>query len=255
MKSLKSISSTVSTHSGGDPGIPPKRRTLTWQFWRGILSLAAIAAVFSVTPEAVARGTLRPGLAGPEVARLQAALGIHVDGLYGRQTTSAVAAFQRACGLLVDGIAGPQTLSSLYGGGCSGGYVPIAEHCGDPCYSSGRFEGYYDEDDRYDDYRHSDDCEGEYPCYPPNRINELGNRFPSRAYAGGQYVVVVPDNGPEDLTRVRRYVPTAFPDATLAGGFINAGQFNDYATAARTVDLLEGVGFNAQVAYREYYDD
>jgi peptidoglycan hydrolase-like protein with peptidoglycan-binding domain len=197
----------------------------------------------------MARGTLRPGLAGPEVARLQAALGIHVDGLYGRQTASAVAAYQRACGLLVDGIAGPQTLSSLYGGGCSGGYVPIAD-CGDPCHSSGSYEGYYDEDDRYSD----DDCEGEYPCYPTNRINQFGNRFPSRAYTGGQYVVVVPNNSPDSLTQVRRYVPTAFPDATLAGGFINAGQFDDYATAARTVDLLEGVGFDAQVNYREYYD-
>jgi hypothetical protein len=102
----------------------------------------------------------------------------------------------------------------------------------------------------YEDY---DDCDG-YPCYPSNRINPLGNRFPERAYSGGQYVVVVPDNAPQDLVRVREYVPGAFPDATLDGGFINAGQFNDYATAARTVDLLQGVGFDAQVAYREYYD-
>lgn len=250
---MKSLRFMHSAKKGGDSRVPPKLKTfnsltrkLSSVFWRGGLSVVTIASLLFIAPDAMARGTLRPGIAGPEVARLQAALGIHVDGLYGRQTASAVAAYQRSCGLLVDGIAGPQTLSSLYSGGCGGGYVPTS--CGEPCYTSNNYEDYED----YEDY--DDDCGDDYPCYPPNRINELGNRFPERAYYGGQYVVVVPDNGPQDLVRVREYVPTAFPDATLAGGFINAGQFDDYATAARTVDLLEGVGFDAQVAYREYYD-
>lgn len=256
MKSLRFLSSAFNS---GDPGVPPKLKPfnshtgkLSSVLWKGAVCMAAIVAVLSITPEAMARGVLKRGSAGPEVARLQAALGIHADGLFGRQTASAVASFQRACGLHVDGIAGPQTLSALFGGSC--GHQPVADACIDPCVdpcpdpcASDDYDGYYDE------RRSSDDCEEGFPCYPPNRINQFGNRFPSRAYTGGQYVVVVPNGTPESLTQVRRYVPTAFPDATLAGSFINAGQFDDYATAARTVDLLEGVGFRAQVNYREYY--
>lgn len=252
---MKSPRSMHSAETGGDSRTPPKLRIfnsltgkLSSVFWRGGLSIVAVASLLLVAPDAMAHGTLRPGLAGPEVARLQSALGIRVDGLYGRQTASAVAAYQRSCGLLVDGIAGPQTLSSLYSGGCGGGYVATSGSCSDSCYEPPRYENYEDYENR------DDDCGDDYPCYPSNRINPQGNRFPERAYRGGQYVVVVPDNDPEDLVRVREYVPGAFPDATLAGGFINAGQFDNYATAARTVDLLEGVGFNAQVEYREYYD-
>lgn len=245
---------------GGDSSTPPKLKPfnsltgkLSSLLRRGGLPIAAIASLLLFTPAALANNTLRRGLAGPEVARLQSALGIHVDGLYGRQTASAVAAYQRSCGLLVDGIAGPQTLSSLYSGGCGGGgYIPTSSsYCSDSCsrYESSDYRG-------NDDYRrYNNDDEDRYSCYPPNQINQAGNRFPSQAYCGGKYVVVVPDNDPEDLDRVREYVPGAFPDATLAGGFINAGQFDNYATAARTVDLLEGVGFDAQVEYREYYNN
>ena len=66
--------------------------------------------------------TLRWGMAGDDVARLQQALqslGYYagaVDGRFGVQTRSAVMAFQRARGLPVDGVAGPVTLGAL--GGC-----------------------------------------------------------------------------------------------------------------------------------------
>lgn len=247
---MKSLRFMHSAQTGGDSKVPPKLKTfnslpgkLSSVFRHGGLFIMTIASLLLIAPDAMANN-LRRGIAGPEVARLQSALGIHVDGLYGRQTASAVAAYQRSCGLLVDGIAGPQTLSSLYSGGCGGGYVNTSSYCGDSCST-------YESNN---DYQSSDDCGDDYPCYPTNRINPQGNRFPERAYQGGQYVVVVPDNDPEDLVRVREYVPGAFPDATLAGGFINAGQFDDYSTAARTVDLLEGVGFDAQVKYREYYD-
>jgi peptidoglycan hydrolase-like protein with peptidoglycan-binding domain len=47
------------------------------------------------------------------VVKVQRALGIPADGIYGRQTRRAVRRFQRRHRLHVDGIAGPQTLAAL----------------------------------------------------------------------------------------------------------------------------------------------
>jgi peptidoglycan DL-endopeptidase CwlO len=52
---------------------------------------------------------------------VQRALGISADGVFGRQTRSAVRAFQAAHGLEVDGVVGPQTLGAL---GLSGAAAP-----------------------------------------------------------------------------------------------------------------------------------
>ena len=57
---------------------------------------------------------LRYGSTGDEVKKLQTALGINADGIYGNQTKSAVTAYQQKNGLTVDGIAGTQTLGKLY---------------------------------------------------------------------------------------------------------------------------------------------
>lgn len=62
-------------------------------------------------------GILRLGARGPAVAKLQRALGIHADAIFGKQTRRAVRAFQRSQGLLVDGIVGPQTRAALFAGG------------------------------------------------------------------------------------------------------------------------------------------
>ena len=51
--------------------------------------------------------------AGSTVAKLQAALGITADGVYGPNTRRAVRNYQRNQGLAVDGIAGPVTLSPV----------------------------------------------------------------------------------------------------------------------------------------------
>jgi hypothetical protein len=50
---------------------------------------------------------------GPAVRKIQAALGVGVDGVFGPQTELAVKRFQRRHGLVVDGIVGPQTRGAL----------------------------------------------------------------------------------------------------------------------------------------------
>jgi len=59
---------------------------------------------------------LRRGATGPDVVRLQRALGITADGIFGRNTERAVLAFQRSHGILVDGEVGPQTWGTIGAG-------------------------------------------------------------------------------------------------------------------------------------------
>ena len=56
---------------------------------------------------------LKIGNKGEEVKRLQEALGINNDGIFGKQTEEAVKLFQKKNGLEVDGIVGDKTLSAL----------------------------------------------------------------------------------------------------------------------------------------------
>jgi hypothetical protein len=50
---------------------------------------------------------------GDAVRKIQSALGIPADGIFGPQTERAVKRFQRRKGLLVDGVVGPQTRGAL----------------------------------------------------------------------------------------------------------------------------------------------
>lgn len=56
---------------------------------------------------------LRRGLGGAAVKKLQSALGIHADGIFGAGTEKAVREFQTRNGLEADGLAGPETLTKL----------------------------------------------------------------------------------------------------------------------------------------------
>jgi len=56
---------------------------------------------------------VRLGSRGPWVEKLQRALGIPVDGIFGPATDAALRAFQQAQGLTVDGVAGKMTYRAL----------------------------------------------------------------------------------------------------------------------------------------------
>ena len=58
-------------------------------------------------------GNFQIGSTGPEVKRIQTALGINPDGIFGPQTQAAVKAYQTANGLVSDGIVGAKTSAVL----------------------------------------------------------------------------------------------------------------------------------------------
>ena len=78
-------------------------------------------AVSSASPanRAIAPGApshlLRVGSSGPDVVRVQSALGQVPDGVFGVATDAAVRTFQSRNGLVVDGIVGPRTWGTLFG--------------------------------------------------------------------------------------------------------------------------------------------
>jgi peptidoglycan hydrolase-like protein with peptidoglycan-binding domain len=56
---------------------------------------------------------LKVGSKGPQVKKLQEALGVAADGSFGPGTEAALKTWQAANGLEADGIAGPATLAKL----------------------------------------------------------------------------------------------------------------------------------------------
>jgi len=59
--------------------------------------------------------TLRKGMEGKDVKRMQKFLGVEADGVFGFGTLTALKKWQNKNGLLPDGIAGPATLAKMYG--------------------------------------------------------------------------------------------------------------------------------------------
>ena len=110
------------------------RRTSVYRKKQALLSAALMTATVLAPANDAARaqgtevaGTaagelLRMGSSGPAVAEVQRMLGIPADGVFGRQTRSAVRAFQAGHGLEVDGVVGPQTLGAL---GIQGVAAPV----------------------------------------------------------------------------------------------------------------------------------
>jgi LysM repeat protein len=57
---------------------------------------------------------IRNGSTGKDVERIQRALGINVDGIFGKQTEAAVKAYQKRHSLSIDGIVGKETWNTLF---------------------------------------------------------------------------------------------------------------------------------------------
>jgi len=77
-----------------------------------ILTLLFVA-LFAVSASAASLPTLKPGSRGAGVKKLQSALKIGVDGIYGKGTKAVVKRFQRRHNLTPDGIVGPATWRKL----------------------------------------------------------------------------------------------------------------------------------------------
>ena len=103
------------------PGFLPQARMAG-----ATLVVAAVAAALpnpsgSATGRAKSSGAtrvhvelLKVGSRGPAVARVQRALGLRADGVFGSKTKRAVRAFQKRHGLLADGVVGPRTRKAIF---------------------------------------------------------------------------------------------------------------------------------------------
>ena len=91
---------------------------------RSLFALAAVAAGLVCTVDIAAADStggasaaseivVKRGDRGDAVRKIQSALGVAADGVFGPLTERAVKRFQRSNGLLVDGIVGPQTRAAL----------------------------------------------------------------------------------------------------------------------------------------------
>jgi putative chitinase len=75
---------------------------------------SASASVNEQSTSAITQ-TVKRGSQGPTVAKLQAALGLTADGVFGIGTEVSLKAWQAKNGLTADGIAGPKTLAKIIG--------------------------------------------------------------------------------------------------------------------------------------------
>jgi hypothetical protein len=94
------------------------------QPFRSLFAFAVVAIALMCTADIAAADStggasaasevvVKRGDRGDAVRKIQSALGVGADGVFGPVTERAVKAFQRSKGLLVDGIVGPQTRAAL----------------------------------------------------------------------------------------------------------------------------------------------
>lgn len=94
------------------------------QPFRTLFAFAAVAIALLCTADiaaadrtggasAASEVVVKRGDRGDAVRKIQSALGVGADGVFGPVTERAVKSFQRSKGLVVDGIVGPQTRAAL----------------------------------------------------------------------------------------------------------------------------------------------
>ena len=91
--------------NGGTIGLEDRQKHYTHAL--AVLGGKAVAAPANTST------TLRKGDKGPQVVKMQKALGIASDGDFGPGTETALKRWQAANGLTADGVAGPKTLAKL----------------------------------------------------------------------------------------------------------------------------------------------
>ena len=105
--------------NGGDIGLADRQKR-----WEGALAVlggkVSVAPVKSqitdsVTQSAAPATTVKRGSQGETVKKLQAALGLKADGVFGIGTEASLKSWQAKNGLTADGVAGPKTLAKLLG--------------------------------------------------------------------------------------------------------------------------------------------
>jgi len=106
--------------NGGDIGMDDRKA----RYARANALLGGKSAPAPVNPQitdavtqkapAAAR-TLKRGMEGPDVKKMQEALGLKADGIFGPGTLAEVKKWQRANGLTPDGIVGPQSQKKMFG--------------------------------------------------------------------------------------------------------------------------------------------
>ena len=97
--------------NGGTIGLDDRNRR--WEEALGILG-GEVPVSKPVAKSAGSR-TLRKGMKGDDVAKMQKALGITADGDFGFGTQTAVKKWQKSNGLVADGIVGPATQAKMFG--------------------------------------------------------------------------------------------------------------------------------------------
>src|SRR3954453_12232939 len=113
MARKKKASAAVTAAMAGGPTAPPFAATVAGG--SGTTVAAASPANRAIAP-GVPSELLKMGTTGPEVARLQTALAITPDGIFGPETDAAVRAFQGRSGLKADGIVGASTWRGVFSG-------------------------------------------------------------------------------------------------------------------------------------------
>jgi putative chitinase len=105
--------------NGGDIGLADRKDR-----WENALAILGgkVAAPKPVNPQitdsvtqSAPATTIKRGSQGPTVAKLQAALGLTADGVFGIGTEAALKSWQAKNGLTADGVAGPKTLAKILG--------------------------------------------------------------------------------------------------------------------------------------------
>lgn len=95
--------------NGGTIGLDDRNRR-----WKAALAILGGEVPVSKPVSAEVR-TLRKGMKGDDVAKMQKAIGVGADGDFGPGTLVAVKKWQKLNGLVADGIVGPATQAKMFG--------------------------------------------------------------------------------------------------------------------------------------------